>query len=198
LKIEKKFEIRADAAAVWEFLTDPYKVAECLPGAKITEKVEGTYKGTIAMKVGPVTSSYKGKMKFVVLDPASREAVITARGEDTRGKGSADLIMKSRVVPREDGVTEVVVESEAKVTGLLAQLGRGMIVQVSDQLFGKFAEAMRERLERSTDAASEPPPATTEPEPIDALALGARGLVRQPWFWVLAVVLAAVIVWALG
>ena len=77
MDITKSFVVKAPAAAVWDFLTDPYKVARCLPGAAITEKVEDTtYTGTITIKVGPVTASYRGKMRFERLDEAAGEAEI--------------------------------------------------------------------------------------------------------------------------
>ncbi|HEY0557638.1 MAG TPA: SRPBCC domain-containing protein, partial [Thermoanaerobaculia bacterium] len=61
MEITKTFVVQAPAAAVWDFLTDPYKVASCLPGAAITEKVDDSnYTGTMTIKVGPVTASYRG------------------------------------------------------------------------------------------------------------------------------------------
>jgi carbon monoxide dehydrogenase subunit G len=148
MEISKSFVVKAPAAAVWEFLTDPYKVASCLPGAAITEKVDDqTYGGTITIKVGPVTASYRGKMRFERLDAAAGEADIAASGQETRGKGGADMRMKSRVVERAPAETEVTVVSDVNVMGVLAQFGRGMIQDVSDQLFQKFTDAMRRQLE---------------------------------------------------
>lgn len=163
MKIEKSFVVQAPAAQVWEFLTDPYKVARCLPGAAITEKVDDThYTGTITVKVGPVTANYKGKMRFERLDAAAGEADLVASGQETRGKGGADMRMSSRVQERGPNETEVSVVSDVNVMGALAQFGRGMIQDVSDQLFQKFTDAMRREL-----AASIPTP----PEPISAMTM---------------------------
>lgn len=162
MQIEKSFVVKAPASAVWDFLTDPYKVARCLPGAAITEKVDDqSYAGTITVKVGPVTANYRGKMRFDRLDEAAGEADIAASGQETRGKGGADMRMKSRVVERAPGETEVTVVSDVNVVGMLAQFGRGMIQDVSDQLFQKFTDAMRRELE--TPAAAAPPPAAAPP-----------------------------------
>ena len=159
MQIEKSFVVQAPKAAVWDFLTDPNRVARCLPGAAITEKLdEQSYAGTITVKVGPVTASYRGKMRFERLDAAAGEAEIAASGQETRGKGGADMRMKSRVVERPDGATEVTVVSDVNVVGVLAQFGRGMIQDVSDQLFQKFSDAMRRELE--TPAAAPVAPAT--------------------------------------
>ena len=101
MEITKSFVVKAPAAAVWDFLTDPYRVGRCLPGAAITDKVDDqTYTGTITIKVGPVTASYRGKMKFERLDPVAMEADIAASGQETKGKGGADMRMKSRVVDK--------------------------------------------------------------------------------------------------
>jgi carbon monoxide dehydrogenase subunit G len=151
IPIEKSFVVKAPAAAVWELLTDPYRVAACLPGAAITGQGEdGSWGGTITIKVGPVTASYRGKLRFERLDAAAHEAEIAASGQETRGKGGADMRMKSRVVERSPGEAEVVVVSDVNVVGILAQFGRGMIQDVSDQLFQKFTAAMRNELEGGT------------------------------------------------
>src|SRR5687767_5535922 len=107
IQIEKTFTIKAPPDAVWAFLTDPYQVARCLPGAAITEKLdENSYAGTITVKVGPVTANYRGKMRFEKLDPEAREAGIVGSGQETRGKGGADMKMKSRVISLPDGRSE--------------------------------------------------------------------------------------------
>src|SRR5947199_2734082 len=183
MDITKSFVVKAPAAAVWDFLTDPYKVARCLPGAAITEKVDDTtYTGTITIKVGPVTASYRGKMRFERLDEAAGEADITASGQETRGKGGADMRMKSRVVEQGPAETEVTVVSDVNVMGVLAQFGRGMIQDVSDQLFGKFSEAMRRELE-SPAAAPAPVPAAppvAEAPPAPAPTVSAAPVAAAP------------------
>jgi carbon monoxide dehydrogenase subunit G len=158
IPIEKSFVVKAPAAAVWDFLTDPVKVASCLPGAAITGKEEDgqTWGGTMTVKVGPVTASYRGKLRFERLDAAAREAEIAASGQETRGKGGADMRMKSRIVERAPGETEVTVSSDVNVVGVLAQFGRGMIQDVSDQIFRRFTEGMRRQLEADGAAGSPP------------------------------------------
>jgi carbon monoxide dehydrogenase subunit G len=217
MEITKSFVVNAPADSVWAFLIDPYRVARCLPGAALTEKIDdSTYAGTITVKVGPVTASYRGKLHFDRLDPQAREADLSASGQETKGKGGADMRMKSRVAERGPRETEVTVVSDVNVVGVLAQFGRGMIQDVSDQLFQKFSQAMRRELEtpatpEAAAAGSEPAPAPATaampPKPLpppsaaaseEALDLGAIGaqaagraalrMVSQPAFWVGAAV----------
>jgi len=195
LLIEKTFAVRAAPPAVWDFLTDPRRVARCLPGAAVTEQVdERTYAGTITVKVGPVSASYKGKARFERLDPAARTAEIAAFGQDVRGKGGADVKMTSRLTETTPGQTEVAVASEVNVTGVLAQLGRGMIQDVSDQMFQKFTEAVRAELESAPAAAQAPP--------IEVVSFGAGILGRaagraaaNPVTWIVAILVAALSYW---
>jgi uncharacterized protein len=218
MQIEKSFTVRAPAAAVWEFLTDPVRVAGCLPGAAITGQVdEKTYGGTMTVKVGPVTAGYRGTMRFERLDAAAREAEIVASGQETRGKGGADMRMTSRVVERAPGETEVTVVSAVNVVGVLAQLGGRMIQDVSDQLFQKFTECMRRELETpgegepaaaatgvaiapAVDHAASPAPAAEPVLDVGALGAAAAGraagrTLRRPGFWAAVAVIAALIYW---
>ncbi len=159
LEISKSFVVKASPEAAWSFLTDPARVARCLPGAQITNQVdEKTYAGTITMKVGPVAASYKGTMTFEKLDPVAKTAAIVAAGQDVRGKGGADMRMTSKLVARAPGETEVQITSQVNVMGILAQFGRGMIQDVSDQMFDKFVAAARAELETSEPQAPEPAP----------------------------------------
>lgn len=226
MQIEKSFVVAAPRDAVWDFLTDPHQVAKCLPGAAITEQVDAeTYAGTITIKVGPVTASYRGKLKFERLDKAAGEAELQASGQETRGKGGADMRMKSRVVERSPGETEVTVTSEVNVFGVLAQMGRGMIQDVSDLLFQKFSDAMRRELEAPAPAeapavagaapaavhveapvvagAAPATPPAAEEAVLDVGSLGAVAAGRavgrtlsRPGFWI-ALVAAAVVVYLL-
>lgn len=147
LEISKTFTIDAPKAEVWKFLADPYRVSACLPGAAITEKVdEKNYNGTITIKVGPVSASYKGKVRFEQMDEEAGTAEIVATGQDVKGKGGAEMRLKSRVVELEPAKTEVTTTSSVNITGILAQLARGMIVVLSDQIFQRFTEAMRKEV----------------------------------------------------
>ena len=191
MEISKSFVVKASPEAVWSFLTDPVRVARCLPGAAITAQVdERTHAGTITVKVGPVAATYKGTMRFERLDPATRTAEIVGNGQEVRGKGGADMRMTSSLVERAPGETEVTITSLVNVMGILAQFGRGMIQDVSDQMFGRFVAAARAELEKPETSASVPAnnptsgptknPASVPASapPIDLLSTGSAAVVR--------------------
>lgn len=189
-RIEERFTVRAAPEAVWAFLVDPRQVVTCLPGAELTEVVdERTFHGAVKVKVGPVTVGYKGKVVLVEVDAAARRVRMAGEGRESGGAGSARMAMESRLEPRPGGVTEVVVTSDIDVVGRLVQLGRGMIEQVSHQLFAQFAERVRARLEAPAGAAEAvtagaAPGAPPRAEPLRAIPL----LLRALWAWLRSLV----------
>ena len=76
----------------------------------------------------------------------ARAAVVHARGQGKAGMGNADLKMTSRVVSLGPSEAEVTVEADLRVTGILAQLGRGMMQHVSKKMFREFTGVLGKEL----------------------------------------------------
>jgi carbon monoxide dehydrogenase subunit G len=208
LEIKQSFVVKAPAEKVWAFLTDPRRAASALPGAAITEQTDDrNFAGTITVKVGPVSTSYRGKARFERLDPSTRSVEVVGSGQDVKGRGGADMRMSSTLSEPTPGETRVDIVSEVNVTGILAQLGRGMIQDVSDQLFQRFTAAVRAELEATgagSVAESTPAPVLPQSQSLDAVDFGAAvaGRVVRRWssspgFWLALAVLAILLYWLL-
>jgi carbon monoxide dehydrogenase subunit G len=184
-RIEERFTVKASPEAVWAFLIDPRRVVTCLPGAELTEVVdEKTFDGAVKVKVGPVTVGYKGRVRLVELDRAGWRVRMDGEGRESGGAGSARMSMESRLTPGPDGVTEVVVVSDLDVVGRLVQLGRGMIEQVSHQVFLQFAESVRATLEAEAAVARGEAGAVVVPPPAQGQAVAALPLLfKALWAW---------------
>jgi uncharacterized protein len=166
IPIEKTFQVKEPVEQVWSLLSDPKRVATCVPGAKITEQVdEKTYKGTISVKVGPSATDYKGELQIVRRDLETHELEMIGKGQDVRGRGSASMRMTSKARSLENGGTEVTSLAEINVVGILAQMGARMISEVSNIMFAQFIKNFQAQLEHPADAASE------EAKPISAASL---------------------------
>ena len=140
MRIEEGFTIAAPADDVWALLSDPQKVAKLLPGAEIAEQIDDTtWAGGMTVKVGPLVAAYTGTVSFV-LDEAARSAVVRAQGQGKAGMGTADMTMNSRLAALPDGGTEVTMESDVTVTGIFAQMGRGMTQVLSKKMIREFVE----------------------------------------------------------
>ncbi len=174
IKIEKTFEVQEPIEKVWPFLSDPHKVVTCVPGAKITEKVDDrNYKGSISVKVGPSVTDFKGEIQIVALDEQKHEIEILGKGQDVRGKGSASMKMTGRLRALENGGTEVTSVSELNVVGILAQMGARVITEVSNIMFEKFNNNFRQQLQAPESVSTEAPAA---PEPISGVSVAMSAL----------------------
>jgi carbon monoxide dehydrogenase subunit G len=167
LRIEKTFQVSAPIEKVWSLLSDPTKVASCVPGAQITEKIDDkTYQGSIRVKVGPSVTDYKGEVQILRLDPQNHEIEIQGKGQDVRGRGSASMTMTGKLAAPDNGMTRVTSTSEVNVVGILAQMGARVITEVSNIMFEKFSQNFQALLQQSADQPAVASAAVTPPEPI--------------------------------
>src|ERR1041385_45767 len=147
-KIEEKFEVNAPVEKVWQYLTDPKRVVGCLPGAEVLEqKDDGTFLGAIKVKVGPLSMSYKGQAKFTEKNEQTHQVRMVGDAREVTGSGSTKVSMLSTVVPLANGGSEVSVNADVELVGKIVQFGRGMIEEVSRQMFRQFAACVRQHLE---------------------------------------------------
>ena len=152
----------AAPAATWEVLAEVESVAACMPGAKITERIdERHYKGTVTVKVGPATLSFRGDMEIKELDAANRCLRMTAKGTDGSGSSAASLDLTAVVRATEDGTSALTGSCEASVSGRAATFGGRMMDTVADQILRQFAANFAARVQ----ARQPPPPGDGPPVP---------------------------------
>jgi len=164
-KIEERFEVQAPVERVWSYLTDPKRVVECLPGAQLLEqKEDGSFTGAIKVKVGPMAMSYKGQGKFTEINQETHQVRMVGDAREVTGSGSTKVSMLSTVAPLASGGCEVLVNADIDLVGKIVQFGRGMIEEVSRQMFKQFSACVRSKLE----APDEPVAVTAGAAPVSA------------------------------
>ncbi|HQU59246.1 MAG TPA: SRPBCC family protein [Saprospiraceae bacterium] len=144
--IEKTFHVDEPIAKVWENLSDPARIVTCVPGASLTEQMdEDNFKGEVTLKFGPVKASYNGQITFQERNAETRHMQLLGKGLDSKGKGSADMLMNGKLVEK-DGGTEVTCSMEVTITGMLAQFGSRLITDVSNSVFDQFVDNFKAKL----------------------------------------------------
>ncbi|WP_179535840.1 SRPBCC domain-containing protein [Actinopolyspora biskrensis] len=160
MQLEHEFTVPVPVDDAWQALLDLERVAPCMPGATL-KSVEGNeFSGSVKVKLGPVSLLYKGSGSFASVDPEARRAVVEASGKDSRGNGTASATV-SATLRSEGASTAVHVDTDLKVTGKPAQLGRGLISEVAEKLINQFADCLAERL-TGTEPGQAAAPATAE------------------------------------
>ncbi|HET7114069.1 MAG TPA: SRPBCC family protein [Pyrinomonadaceae bacterium] len=157
LKITEQFDVQAPVERVWKYLIDPASVVHCLPGAELLESHEdGTFVGQIKVKVGPMSMAYKGKGSFTEVNEETHTVRMVGEAREVGGSGSTKVTMVSTVTALESGGSAVLVDADINLVGRIVQFGRGMIEEVSRQMFRQFAACVKGRME----VADEPPAQT--------------------------------------
>ena len=143
MELNNDFEVSAPIEKVWEVINNVELIAPCLPGAQLEEVENDEYRGFVKVKVGPITAQYKGVAKFVEKDDSNHRVVIRGEGRDTRGAGNAAADITASLESITEG-TRVNVVTELKITGKVAQFGRGVMADISKKLMGQFADNLSE------------------------------------------------------
>lgn len=183
VELQKTYPIEAPPAAAWDLLSNITDLAECMPGARITEQVDETrYKGQVVVKIGPATATFNGDVEVKGMDAAQRQLQMTGKGMDTRGSSSASMDLNARIEETEDGRARLVGDATMTVTGKMASFGGRMMTQVADQILEQFVSNFSNRvLAMGEGAAAEAAAAKVaeQPREISALALLWRSLVAS-------------------
>jgi uncharacterized protein len=139
MKIQNEIEVSAPPDDLFEVLSDVERVAPLLPGATLEGKEDDdTYVGTVKVKVGPISVSYRGTIYFQELDHEARRAVMRASGREINGQGSTEATI-SATVSGSDSTSILTMDTDMEVRGKVAQFGRGAIGNVSQKILDQFA-----------------------------------------------------------
>ncbi len=170
IEIREQFEVQAPVERVWPFIMDPHKVVTCMPGAQLDEVVDAsTFLGTVKIKVGAITTSYKGRVQFTKMDEQAHVVEMTADGRETGG-GMAKGTVTCRLQAVPGGKTELSVGANVDLTGRIMQVGRGMIQGVAHQLFLQFGSRVKDQLEPAEAQLAAASAEPGQPSPVSAPA----------------------------
>lgn len=154
--LERVFFVDRPVEEVWRFLTDPHRIAACLPGARLLEIVdERTFLGEVAVRLGPFGTTLRGTARFASLDAVSHAVQMAAEASELRGDGSGEMQMVSRLAAVEGERTRVEVEQVFLLSGRLSLLlASGVLRRGAEWVLERFADCMRSRLETMDDGRS--------------------------------------------
>jgi carbon monoxide dehydrogenase subunit G len=158
MKFENTFTVQAPPDEVLATLLDVERVAPCMPGAEVLERVdENAYKVGIKVRVGPISMTYRGEVQITERDETARTATMHATAKEARGQGTADARVQM-VLTEENGGTRASLDTEVALSGRVAAMGQGVIADVAGKLVETFAENLAAMLAPAAPAAPAPGP----------------------------------------
>jgi carbon monoxide dehydrogenase subunit G len=178
VKVECSFEIPTSRREAWDLLMDVPRVVPCMPGATLTEAVsDNEWKAEMAVKIGPIALTFDTKVVRESSDEAAGTVLLSAAAREKRARGRADARIRSSLTENATG-TRVDIVTELTLAGPVAQYGRGVVQDVSEQMVEKFAENLRAQLAARTPEEASAATALAA-KPVSGLQVGLRAVLRS-------------------
>ncbi len=166
-QIVNEFTVNKSIDEAWPIICDIERIAPCLPGAQLDEIEGEIYRGRVKVKLGAVSTQFKGEAHFVERDDVAHKAKLKAKGRDTGGRGNADADIYAEAEALSPTSTKCVVTADLHITGKVAQFGRGIMGDVSKKLMDQFASNLNTMLD---EQATVPVVDASVETPVEALA----------------------------
>ena len=177
MRFQNEIEVAAPPDELFAFVSDVERVAPCLPGAAIEGRDGDDYQGSMKVKVGPITGTYKGRMRFLERDEQARRAVMNARAAEVNGQGNAEAKITTEIEDAGEGTSRIRMDTDLQMRGRVAQFGRGAMEKISQRMFDEFARNLEREMSGAGDGAAAAAP---EEEPAEAAEAGAEAREPEP------------------
>ncbi len=149
----------------------------------MTEQVgENSHKGTVTVKLGPATMSFRGQVEVQDVDQATQSLRLIGKGTDKSGNSGVSMNLLARIEAVDAGLSQLVGSSEVSVSGKAAAFGGRMMDAVADKILLQFADNFAAEVAALQDPGSggavigDDAPTLVAPAPrateLNALALG--------------------------
>jgi carbon-monoxide dehydrogenase small subunit len=142
--LRQSLDIGLPRSVVWAALCDPALVAGCVPGAALTEAVDGRLAGVLTVALGPVQGRFTGTGS-ISYDMDAFTGALSGEGRDQISHSRLSAQAVFALVDMGPQATRMDVTVTYALRGPLAQFGRGPIVQV-------FAKEIAAQVGRNLEA----------------------------------------------
>ena len=82
MEFDNSFEVPLPPEQAWPVLMNVQGIAPCMPGAQLQEIEGDIYRGTVKVKLGPISTAFKGQATFVERDDVNHRAVLKGEGKN--------------------------------------------------------------------------------------------------------------------
>ena len=151
IEISERVEVPAAPRIVWDVLSDPRAVVDCVPGVKLGDRLEdGSYDATVTVKFGPAKVTFRAKVALE-LDGTAMIGHVSSRGRDDQGGTRVKTAMTFKVVAGQaPGSSAVPIDAQVEISGRLASLVESGAALVVKRMTGEFTERLAARCAKAT------------------------------------------------
>jgi uncharacterized protein len=151
IEISERVEVPAAPRIVWDVLSDPRAVVDCVPGAKLGDRLEdGSYDTSVTVNFGPMKVSFRAKVALE-LDSTAMIGHVSSRGRDDQGGTRVKTAMTFKVVAGQaPGSSVVPIDAQVEISGRLASLVESGAALVVKRMTREFTERLAARCAKAT------------------------------------------------
>ena len=144
MRIEGQFLFEGvSCTALWDFLTNPDRIAQCLPGCEKLVKTGGdTYEMTLNIGIGPVRGTFAGSIRLHDLKPISEYRMSVS------GKGAPGFVNgEGRIALADiDNGTQVHYSGDVSPGGAIAAVGQRVMGGAARMVIDQFFKCAAQKL----------------------------------------------------
>ena len=147
MKIAKSVTVTSSVERTWEFLQNVPRVAECFPGGKLSAELEdGTYKGSVRVKLGPFTATFEGEASYEP-DPELKSGRVEGKATDKKGGSRSRLSLNFKLSSINRDQSKIEFDADIQLAGPIAQFGRiGVIEEAAELIIADFVKNVEANL----------------------------------------------------
>ena len=216
MEMQASRPLAASQQQAWAALNDPEVLKLCIPGCdKVEATGENQYAVAMALKIGPVSAKFAGKITLSEIVPPESYTIAFDGSGGVAGFGKGNAQVKLVPLPADAAgqeSCELHYTVHATVGGKIAQLGQRLIdgaaKGMAEDFFKRFDNEMQRRHPRAVAAEAadgvDTVPAEEPTQPSELAALAASSGENNPpsgipvWVWVVGAAGLVLLAWVLN
>ncbi len=146
IDVSERVDVPSAPQTVWDLLTDPHAVVNCVPGATLGDQHEdGSFDGSLTVKFGPAKVTFHTRVALE-LDAVAKIGHVTARGKDNQGGTRVRATMTFKLVEYAEAPgTSILIEAQVEISGRLALVVEAGASIVVKRMTRDFSEQLAAR-----------------------------------------------------
>ncbi len=143
MKFTGEKEIGFPKSTVAQLFEDPSKVVDCIPGIQSYDLKGNEFKAKVKFKIGAISGTFNIEGKIETKKPGEVYAIYL-KGKKL-GAGF-EATSTCTLVEKDPNTTIVKYETDMKLSGMLAAIGKGMIENVANNIIDQLLENVKKKL----------------------------------------------------
>jgi carbon monoxide dehydrogenase subunit G len=148
MHFEGKAVVRAPVDKVWNFISTPESIAQCLPGMEEYKVLEGKRtQAKVKIGIGFIKGTFKVNSRVLEEDPINRRAKLLIEGSGVTSAFKADIQISCTSHPEGSELAWI---AEATVSGPLGSVAKGLIENASQKVVSQTLECVTNKVSASS------------------------------------------------